>query len=78
MKSESWRDIARPIIAQVLADNKGKTEQEIRKALKEAYPFGMRKMHPYKIWCDEIKVQLKKRRFGAHIKPVPKEQMKLF
>ncbi len=53
----TWRDIARPIIAKVLADNKDKSEKEIRKALRDAYPFGQRAMHPYKIWCDEIKVQ---------------------
>ncbi len=55
----TWREHARPIIAKVLADNKDKTDKEIRKALQDAYPYGQRKMHPYKIWCDEIKVQRK-------------------
>jgi len=54
---KTWRDLARPIIAKVLADNKGKTEKEIRKALRDSYPWGQRAMHPYKIWCDEIKRQ---------------------
>ena len=60
----TWRDSAKPIIAQVLKDTKGQTEKEIRKALREAYPWGERRYHPYKIWCDEIKVQrgLKKRK----------------
>jgi len=53
----TWREHARPIIAKVLADNKGKTDKEIRVALRNAYPYGERAMHPYKIWCDEIKVQ---------------------
>jgi len=53
----TWREHARPIIAKVLADNEGKTEKEIRRALRDAYPYGERSMHPYKIWCDEIKVQ---------------------
>ena len=53
----TWREHARPIIAKVLADNKDKTEKEIKKALQLAYPYGQRAMHPYKIWCDEIKVQ---------------------
>lgn len=53
----TWREHARPIIAKVLADNKGKTDKEIRVALRDAYPYGERAMHPYKIWCDEIKVQ---------------------
>ena len=29
----TWREHARPIIAKVLADNKDKTEKEIKKAL---------------------------------------------
>jgi chaperonin GroEL (HSP60 family) len=53
----TWRESCSPIIAKVLADNKGKDEKEIRKALRNAYPFGVRAMHPYKIWCDEIKKQ---------------------
>jgi len=67
----TWRDIARPIIARVLAENEGKTEQEKRKALKDAYPFGARQWHPYKIWLSEIKVQTKQKRFGQK-----KENMK--
>lgn len=62
--AKNWRDSARPIIHQVLEENKGKTDKEIRKALLEAYPFGARKWHPYKIWLDEIRVQMKKRTFG--------------
>ena len=58
MKQHTWRDIAKPIIAEVLAENKGKDEDTIRKALREAYPYGERKYHPYKIWLSEIKRQL--------------------
>ena len=57
--SKTWRECARPIIAQVLADNKDKSEKDIRMALRDAYPWGVRAMHPYKIGCDEIKVQMK-------------------
>jgi len=53
----TWREHARPIIAKVLADNKDKTEKEIKKSLQNAYPYGERALHPYKIWCDEIKRQ---------------------
>jgi hypothetical protein len=72
----TWRQIAAPIITKVLKDNKGKSEGEIKRALFDAYPFGMRKHHPYKIWLDEIKVQrgLKKSKI---IKPDP-NQKKLF
>lgn len=53
----TWRDHCRPIIKKVLEENKDKSEKEIKLALKNAYPYGMRKYHPYKIWLDEIKVQ---------------------
>ena len=56
MKS-SWREYCKPIIARVLEENKGADEKIIRQALKNAYPFGPREYHPYKIWLDEIQVQ---------------------
>lgn len=57
MSESRWRDRAGPIIARVLKETRGKSEKEIRAALREAYPFGERKYHPYKIWLDEIKRQ---------------------
>lgn len=57
MKSH-WRAAAAPIIAKVIADNKGKDLKEVRKALFHAYPFGERQYHPYKIWLDECARQL--------------------
>lgn len=65
----TWRDSAKPIIAKVLKDNQGKTFKEIRAALREAYPFGERKYHPYKIWCDEIKVQTGRKKRKQFIQP---------
>jgi hypothetical protein len=62
----TWRENARPIIAKVLADNKDKSEKEIRVALRNAYPYGERAMHPYKIWCDEIKVQRNQKKKHNH------------
>jgi hypothetical protein len=53
-----WRERAAPIIAKVIAENKGKDLKEIRKALFHAYPFGKRQYHPYKIWLDECAKQL--------------------
>lgn len=56
--SEShWRNTAQPIIARVIAEHKDKPA-ELRKALRDAYPFGQRKYHPYTIWCDEVARQL--------------------
>lgn len=76
--SKSWREISRPIIAKVLREHKGADEKEIRKALKEAYPFGVRKYHPYKVWLDEVKIQLGKRKFGKKTQQYNPNQNKLF
>lgn len=74
----TWRDIARPIIQKVLADTQGMDEGAVKRALYEAYPFGERQYHPYKVWLDEIKVQRKQRRFGKKNNVIPKEQIKMF
>lgn len=61
-----WRDRARPIVQKVLEETKGQPENEISKALFNAYPFGERKMWPYKIWLDEIRVQRKTKKHRPH------------
>jgi len=71
--SEShWRNHAAPIIARVIAENAGKDENAIKLALREAYPFGQRKYHPYKVWLDEIQVQLGKKPHAMKRIPVAK------
>jgi hypothetical protein len=63
MSESYWRKQAAPIIGEVLKETAGHDEKAIREALKEAYPFGPRKYHPYVIWRDEVARQrgLKKR-----------------
>lgn len=58
----SWREHATPIIRRVIAETGTDDEKALRKALREAYPFGERQYHPYKIWCDEVRRQLHKPR----------------
>jgi hypothetical protein len=53
-----WRRQAIPIIRRVIEEVGRDDERALRKALAEAYPFGPRAYHPYKIWLDEIKKQL--------------------
>ena len=54
-----WRDHCGPIIAKVI-DEVGKDDmRKLRKALKDAYPYGQRSNWPYKVWLSEIKKQLK-------------------
>ena len=66
-----WRDIAAPIIREVIARIGCDDDRALRKALFEAYPFGERKMHPYKIWRDEIKRQLEGRQHRRPNVPPP-------
>lgn len=58
MSDRTWRDSARPIIARVIADVGTDDPKRLKSALRDAYPWGPREYHPYKIWCDEIRVQL--------------------
>ena len=55
-----WRNIAAPIIAEVIERVGRENEKALKTALREAYPWGQRKYHPYKIWCSEIRIQLGK------------------
>ena len=63
MTGSYWRDIARPIVAQAIdaCRRMGITDPDtIRRSpvLRDAYPFGPRQYHPYRIWCSEIRRQL--------------------
>ncbi len=53
----TYREVSAPIVREVvrrvgLADRKA-----LRKALRDAYPFGAREYWPYKAWLIEIKAQ---------------------
>jgi hypothetical protein len=78
MKHKSWRDHARPIIAEVIKNNHGKDKKELRKLINEEYPFGERAYHPYKIWLSEIKVQLEGKKFGKKNNVDDPNQKKMF
>jgi hypothetical protein len=54
MSESHWRNMAAPIIRRVLAEHAGEDEAAIRAALRDAWPWGPRKHHPYRIWCDEV------------------------
>jgi hypothetical protein len=74
----SWRDQARPIIARVLEATRGEPEKAIRQALLDAYPWGERAHHPYKIWCDEIRRQRgRKPALGTRLAPADPRQLAL-
>jgi hypothetical protein len=54
-----WRNMAAPIIRQVMAEVGTEDTKKLRRALNHAYPFHEKKLHPYRIWCDEVKRQLR-------------------
>jgi hypothetical protein len=68
-----WRDEAAPIIAEVLQRVGTGDMNALRKALREAYPFGDRKCFPYKVWCSEIKRQLGRPLVGRKQQPGGKQ-----
>ena len=76
----SWRDRLSPIVADALAfaQDNGMTVAETRQHLRNAFPCGERKYHPYKIWLDEIRLQTGKKHLGTKtVKPLQGQQ-KLF
>lgn len=50
-----WRDHSRQIMTRLIeqGQREGKTPAEILKAIDDAYPFGTRELHPYKMWLKE-------------------------
>ncbi len=54
----TWREQCRPIIAEVIKTVGLDDMKVLRKALRDAYPYGERKMWPYKVWCSEIRKQM--------------------
>ena len=73
----TWRGHASKIIYEVIKENRGAGIKVMRKALHDAYPYGERKYHPYKIWCDEINRQLGKKKIKSTFVE-EKNQLKLF
>jgi hypothetical protein len=55
----TWRDSAKAHISEVVRNNPGIDLKAMKKKLREAYPYGERAMHPYKIWCDQVNKTLK-------------------
>lgn len=65
-----WRRQAQRVIARVLEGlPAGYSMKEARAALRAAYPFGERSMHPYRIWCDEVRKALRPVKAGREAAP---------
>lgn len=72
-RRKTWRERCATVIASVIYDHRGESVDEIRKALRKAYPFGERANWPYKVWLDEIKIQIgqKRAQFDHFVVPAP-------
>lgn len=46
----TWRDSANRYLLPLFLDGR----QPTRKEIKDAYPFGQRKYHPYKVWLEQV------------------------
>jgi hypothetical protein len=73
MTLRTHRDRVRPIIARIIESAGTKDMKSLRAALRAAYPYGVRKYWPYKVWCSEIQIQLglRKTRFPVDRNTIP-------
>jgi len=62
----TWRYRAASTIRDTLAGLPADADENaVRRALRDAYPFGQREMHPYKVWCEEVRHALNLRFRGV-------------
>ncbi|OWJ92295.1 hypothetical protein B6S59_20810 [Pseudomonas sp. A46] len=54
----SWADAAAPLVAEVIRSVGRSDLKALRKALRDAYPWGARERTPYKAWRAEVRRQL--------------------
>lgn len=51
----TWREKARAHIRRVQEENPDAGGEQLRRILRENYPFGERRWHPYKVWLEEVR-----------------------
>ena len=50
-----WNVKSREVINTIIAEVGVEDEDALRKAILDAYPFGERRHHPYKVFLEEVK-----------------------
>lgn len=58
----SWRDHAREVIDEIVKEHGTHDLDALEKAIRAAYPFGLREHWPYKVWSDEVRKTMKRLR----------------
>lgn len=51
----SWRERSIEVIDAVKRANPGADRETLRRLVSEAYPFGERRFHPYKVWLGVVR-----------------------
>jgi hypothetical protein len=81
----TWRARFAPAIRRVIRENQGQPEAVVRKALRDLWDeagMGERAMHPYKVFLDEIRKQLGKKKPTKPLviggRPPVKDQASMF
>lgn len=74
----TWREEAAPIIERIIREVGRDNPKMLRKAFRDAYPFGEKKRFPYKAWLAEIKRQLNGCKLGERVKPRCKDTADMF
>lgn len=75
MAKGTWREAANSILYRVITDHPEADEKQLRKLIRDAYPWGERAYHPYKIWCSAVKECLwTLRRIGKRPAAVSKKE----
>lgn len=58
----NWRLRSRAVIDRVLEQLPADADEHaVKLALRDAYPFGTREHHPYRMWCAEVRAALLRR-----------------
>lgn len=58
MPVSRWRQRSWDVITPLEVEYRDKPYEEFKKALRAAYPFGVRQYTPYKIWLEEQRFAL--------------------
>lgn len=77
---KTWRDYFKPIIRDCLKENAGRSEKEIKTALRERFASlgDIRGTHPLNIWRNEVGIQRGKRKPVGYRQPVASTLPQLF
>lgn len=72
------REQARRVLRDVFEKNQHAEPIEVRRAIRDAYPFAKRKGHAYRVWLSEVRGLCTRAGIAWRRQGAPREQLKLF